>query len=440
MLTSTEPGAIETAARIARGETGALLECEAAIARIEARDGPINAVVIRDFDRAREAASRADARIAAGERAPLLGVPMTVKESFDIAGLPTSWGFEAHRDNRPARDAIVVARLKAAGAVILGKTNVPVGLADWQAFNPIHGRTNNPHDLDRSPGGSSGGAAAALAAGMIPLEYGSDIGGSIRVPAHFCGVYGHKPSYGIVPLEGHLFPGSDGAKPALSVPGPLARNAADLALALDLTADIALRRPRPRTLGDHRLLVLTTHPLCGADGAIVDAIDRVAALCEAIGARVARSSDLVPDLKAQHRDYMRMLGIAITRGAAPPGKAPASLATWFDLIDAQARNARAWRRLFEDFDAVLAPVIGSVAFAHDAEPDLAKRKLILDGEPTPFGAQFGWVGIATFPGLPATAMPIGADDAGLPIGMQIIAASHYDQTAIAIAGHIAAAI
>ncbi|MBC7985274.1 MAG: amidase, partial [Sphingomonadaceae bacterium] len=221
-MLASEPGAIETAARIARGESGALLECEAAIARIEARDPPINAVVIRDFDRAREAAAQADALLAAGERRPLLGVPMTVKESFDVAGLPTSWGFEAHREHLPKRDAIVVARLKAAGAVILGKTNVPVGLADWQAVNPIHGRTNNPHDLTRTCGGSSGGSAAALASGMVPLEYGSDIGGSIRVPAHFCGVWGHKPSYGVVPVEGHAPPGTDGARPALGVAGPMA--------------------------------------------------------------------------------------------------------------------------------------------------------------------------------------------------------------------------
>ncbi|MEO5938048.1 MAG: amidase family protein, partial [Sphingomonas sp.] len=213
----TERSAIETAAAIRSGETNALLECEAAIARIEARDGPINAVVVRDFDRARHQAREADRRLAAGETGPLLGVPMTVKESFDVAGLPTTWGLEAARDFVPKDDAVSVKRLKAAGAVILGKTNVPPLLADLQSNNPIYGRTNNPHNHDRVAGGSSGGAAAALAAGMVPLELGSDIGGSIRVPAAFNGVWGHKPTFGALSREGHYFPGTDGAPGDLSV-------------------------------------------------------------------------------------------------------------------------------------------------------------------------------------------------------------------------------
>src|SRR4051812_26683587 len=177
----TERSAIETVAAIADGESNARAECEAAIARIEALDGAINAVVVRDFDRARLAADQADAAVARGERRPLLGVPMTVKEAFDIAGLPTTWGFTQHRDFIANEDAVAVRRLKAAGAIILGKTNVPVALADHQSVNPIYGRTVHPLDPSRSPGGSSGGAAAAVAAGMVPLEIGSDIGGSIRV-------------------------------------------------------------------------------------------------------------------------------------------------------------------------------------------------------------------------------------------------------------------
>ena len=194
-------GAGELAAAIATGRLSALEACDAAIRRIEARDAAINAVVVRDFERAREQARERDLRRARGERGPLLGVPMTVKESFDVAGLPTHWGLLPFRDHRPREDALAVARLKAAGAVILGKTNVPPALADWQATNPIHGRTVNPHDPTRSPGGSSGGSAAALASGMVPLELGSDIGGSIRVPAHFCGVFGHKPSFGLLPSD-----------------------------------------------------------------------------------------------------------------------------------------------------------------------------------------------------------------------------------------------
>jgi amidase len=162
---------------------------DAAIARIEALDPKINAVVVPDFDRARTTAAEADAALARGERRPLLGLPMTVKEQFNITGLPTTWGDPKFKDWRPDSDALVVQRLKTAGAIILGKTNVPIDLADWQSYNDVYGTTNNPWDADRSPGGSSGGSAAALAAGFVPLEFGSDIGGSLRAPAHFCGVF-----------------------------------------------------------------------------------------------------------------------------------------------------------------------------------------------------------------------------------------------------------
>jgi amidase len=156
-----------------------------AIARIETLDPKINAIVVRDFDRARAAADDADAAIARGENRPLLGLPMTVKEQFTIAGLPTTWGYPNFRNWRAESDCLPVQRLKAAGAVMLGMTNVPIGLADWQSYNEIYGTTNNPWDLARTPGGSSGGAAAALAAGFVSLELGSDIGGSLRAPAHF---------------------------------------------------------------------------------------------------------------------------------------------------------------------------------------------------------------------------------------------------------------
>ena len=175
---------------------------DAAITRIEALDPKINAVVVRDFDRARVAADAADAALARGERRPLLGLPMTVKEQFNVAGLPTTWGYPQFRDWRPDVDALAVQRLKAAGAIIIGKTNVPVGLTDWQSYNEVYGTTNNPWDLRRTPGGSSGGAAAALAAGFVPLELGSDIGGSLRAPAHFCGVFSHKPSLDLIPQRG----------------------------------------------------------------------------------------------------------------------------------------------------------------------------------------------------------------------------------------------
>ena len=207
---------------------------DSAISRIQALDPKINAVVVRDFDRARAAADAADAALANGERRALLGVPMTVKEQYAVAGLPTTWGDPKNKDRKAEVDALVVQRLKAAGAVILGKTNVPLNLSDWQSFNEVYGTTNNPWDLSRTPGGSSGGSAAALAAGFVPLELGSDIGGSLRAPAHFCGVFSHKPTLDLVPQRGSGPPQT----PAVPVRGdlavcePMARSAADLALEL----------------------------------------------------------------------------------------------------------------------------------------------------------------------------------------------------------------
>jgi len=289
---------------IARKQISAVEITEAAIARIEARDRQINAVVVRDFDRATSAAKAADAAIARGERKPLLGVPMTVKESHDVAGLPKTWGYKGFKDFVPPLDSIGVKRLKAAGAIILGKTNVPVGLADWQAFNPVYGRTNNPWDLARTPGGSSGGAAAAVAARMVPLEFGSDIGGSIRVPAAFCGIYGHKPSWSIIPPRGEGPPGVDGAEPALAVVGPLARSASDLEVALGVLAGpdedqaiayhLMLPPARHKGIADFRVLVVDHHPITKTDTEITGALDGLAPELAAAGARIARQSQLLP--------------------------------------------------------------------------------------------------------------------------------------------------
>lgn len=229
--------ATDLAAMLTARQVSAVELLHHSIARIEALDAGINAVVVHDFDRAHDAAVAADTALARGERRPLLGVPMTVKEAYNIAGLPTTWGIPPFKDWRASQDAVVVARLKDAGAVILGKTNVPVGLNDWQSYNPIYGTTNNPWDRGRTAGGSSGGSAASLAAGYVSLEMGSDIGGSIRVPAHFCGVYGHRPTHGLVPRRGHDVPTAETPSFVdMAVAGPLARSAADLSLALDIVA------------------------------------------------------------------------------------------------------------------------------------------------------------------------------------------------------------
>lgn len=426
-------------------KVGAAELVETAIARIEDQDQLINAVVVRDFERARADAKAADKTIGSGADEPLLGLPMTVKESFDLEGFPTTWGVEGTDNYIAPADSAVVERLRAAGAIILGKTNVPPLLVDWQANNPIYGRTNNPHDLTRSPGGSSGGAAAALAAGMVPLEVGSDIGGSIRFPAAFCGVYGHKSSHRIIPLRGHSMAGLRPAHPDLGVAGPLARTAADLSLALDVLAGpdgddakayrLELPRPRHKKLSDYRVLVMDSHPRCETSSAIKVALGELAGKLARAGAKVARESDLLPDLHVQHSSYLRML-LSITTRRSQSGRKPISAHDWLDVVDFQEANRRQWAELFERFDAVIAPAFGAPAFPHTDEPEWSKRAIMIDGEPTSYGDQLAWASIATFPNLPSTAFPLGHEDS-LPIGGQIIGPFLEDHTTIALAGMIA---
>lgn len=429
-------------AALADRKVGALELAEAAIARIEARDGAINAVVVRDFDRAREAAKAADAALARGERKPLLGVPMTVKEANWLAGTPTTWGMEMWRDWKAPVDGLAIDRLKAAGAVILGKTNVPPMLADWQSDNPVYGRTNNPWDLSRSPGGSSGGGGAALAAGYVPLEFGSDIGGSIRIPAAFCGVYGHKPSYGVIPSRGHTPPGVEGLDVPLAVIGPMARTAADLDLAMGVLAgpapeeavgySLSFPAPRHAKLADFRVLVLDQHPAARTSAVIVAALNDLGDRLEDLGARVDRQTELLPDLSDAHLLYGTILNVAMTRGR-PDARSP-STHEWMALLDAQLAVRRQWARLFEGFDVVLAPALGTLAFPHDASPDMGARTLMIDDQSTRYFDQLAWPGMATLAHLPVTAAPIGLSPEGLPIGIQIIGPYLEDRTTIAFAG------
>jgi amidase len=438
----------DLAAALAAGAVSAVELVEAAIARIEALDGPINAAPppIRDFTRARQAAAAADAALARGARAPLLGVPMTVKESFFTPGLATTWGFEAFADWRPAFEATAVARLRAAGAIIVGKTNVPVALADWQSDNPIYGRTNNPRDLSKTPGGSSGGSAAALAAGYVPLELGSDIGGSVRVPAHFCGVFGHKPTFGLVPMTGHAPPGVNqpGAGVELTVVGPLARTAEDLDLALAVIAGpdgdsakaYSCRLAPPRRVGAEgaRILVLDRHPCAPVDQPVLDALHATAERLGRAGAKIRLAHPGLPDLEAEHDAYITMLMTVISR--QPGSTAQLDAHAWMNALDRQARARRAWAAVFEDVDAILAPPLGVAAFAHDAS-DYETRTLRINGALEPYGRQIAWPGIASYAGLPSTCAPAGGTAEGLPIGVQIIGPWLEDRTTIALAAAIA---
>ncbi|EDL50098.1 amidase family protein [Erythrobacter sp. SD-21] len=430
-----EPGAIETAAMIARGDMSPLEAVDHAIARIERLDAHINAVVVCDFDRARDTA-KVMAGSGGSRSQPLFGVPMTIKESFDIEGLPTSWGHEAHRDAIAKADSRVVTLLKQAGAVFLGKTNVPPDLADWQSANPVYGRTHNPHDHERSPGGSSGGSAAAVASGLVPCEFGTDIGGSVRVPAHFCGVWGHKSSWGLISKEGHdhpLMAGRGAHDGALSIAGPLARNAADLAVLLRLTASMPLSE-RTRPLRDCRVLMLIDHPSCPTDTGVRGPMEAAASALEKAGVTVDRTSDLVPDLEHQHGNYMRMLNIAMARGAPNKDGKRASATDWFDLLDTQARNQIAWHRLFETYDLVLAPPAPVLAVPN-SKTRVFDGTIEVDGSDVPGASGLCWAGLATFPNLPATVLPIG-ESGGLPCGMQVMAPRWADLAAIEAAEEI----
>ncbi len=450
------------AAMRAGGVTSAELTDEA-IARIEREDKVINAICVPDFDRARAAAHRADQARARGENRPLLGVPVTVKESYDIAGLPTTWGMPPHRDHVPAEDAVQVSRLKAAGAVVLGKTNVPLGLQDIQSFNDIYGTTVNPWEHARTSGGSSGGSAAALASGFGALSIGSDIAGSLRTPAHFCGVYAHKPTLGLAASRGMVAP-SEPALPVdldLAVVGPMARSARDLGLLLDVMAGpdplthgvahrLALPPARHERLGDFRVLVVEDHPLVPTGAAVRAGVNRVADALVEGGARVARHSSLLPDLTEAATLYMQLLisgSVArfpidsLGRPSADDESLDAvrlramafSHRDWLEANNRREVHRHGWRQLFAEFDAVVCPISPTPAFPHDHTPNPMERRIDIDGVEYPYFDQLVWAGLATMPGLPATAVPAGRSPAGLPVGVQLIGPMSEDRTPLRLA-------
>ncbi len=462
--------AVELSAALKAKQVSAVELAEDAIARIERHDGKINAICVRDFERGIASARAADAAIARGETRPLLGLPLTIKESYNIAGLPTSWGFPAQKDFRPKEDALTITRVKEAGGVILGKTNVPVGLGDWQSYNDIYGTTSNPFDLGRTPGGSSGGSAAALAAGYGPLSLGSDIGGSLRVPAFHCGVYAHKPSFNLVPVRGHTpppFPAIP-VEPDLSVLGPMARCAADLSLLLDVIAGpdpldagvgykLALPPPRHDNLKDFRVLVVEDHPIMPPNKDIRTAIETLADNLAKAGVTTARESRLLPDFAKSSRLYMRRLMSFLGTFFQPEAIAGAKTAAaqlssddksltaerlrgmtqshsgWVIDDGMRARLRAQWRELFRSFDAVICPIMPTPAYPHDHSPDQEKRRINIDGKDYMYSNQLVWPGIATLPGLPATAIPVGLSTGGLPVGVQIVGPWLEDRTLLRLA-------
>jgi amidase len=436
------------------------------LARVEGLNPPLNAVVTLDADGARLAADAADTALARGDLVgPLHGVPMTIKDTYETAGMRTTCGLEAW-DHVPERDAEAVRRLRSAGAVIFGKTNTPTLAGDWQTYNPIFGTTNNPWDTTRTTGGSSGGAAAAVATGMTALELGSDIAGSIRVPSNWCGICGHKPSWGIVPQRGHLPPTAGAlADTDLGVMGPMARDVADLEMALDILAGPAghqaagwrleLPDARATTLSELRLAVWLDDPAYPVEADVRTVLESAVRRLGEAGAQLANSRPpvAVPEVVGT---YVRLL-YPVILAAIPRSRFDALAALPLDDEGPQTNTARFatlrhrdWLRanekreqlraamadFFREVDVLLMPVAVVPAIAHDQSEPFAERLIRTSDRGRPYLDMFGWIALATVTYLPATVVPVGVTAAGLPVGLQIVGPFLEDRTTLAVARSI----
>jgi len=427
--------ATEALAALRSGRVSALKLTEAVLARIDAVDGEVNAMAsVRRGEALRDAAA-ADAR--REPRGPLHGLPVTVKDAFHVAGLPTTWGNPDWAGAVADANATVVRRLVGAGAILVGTTNVAFMLGDFgQTENPLHGRTSNPHDPSRTAGGSSGGSAAALAAGMTYLEFGSDLVGSIRIPAAFCGVYGLRPTPGVVPLTGFAPPGSLAEQSELahlSVVGPLARTAADVRLALSVTGgpeqlgwSWTLPAPRHRTLADFRVGVVLDSGLAPVTAEVGDVLSAVADTVAEAGATVVEGWPDGVDPAAGFEAFGAQVQ-AFFAWQDPPA-ATGSLAEFAAQDARRMAHRAAWRRCFEDFDVFLSPVNFTAAPPHDDRP-IAERTVA----GRPYTDQSFWIAHAALAGLPALSAPVGHTPHGLPVGLQIVAPRDEDDTALTFA-------
>ena len=443
---------------------------EAFYARSQDTRASLNAVICDDIGEARKRADQLD-RLAAEQRfvGPLHGLPVSIKDTLSVVGMPTTAGNQAFADYRPTKNASAVQQLVDDGVVIYGKTNVPDMAADWQSHNALYGTSNNPWDSSRTPGGSSGGAAAAVSAGLTAFELGSDLGGSVRVPAHFCGVYGHKPTHGIISLHGHI-PGEPGqlALTDIAALGPLARSAEDLALVLHSTVD---RQPGARGEPPYTLRPATRQRvqdykvaawLDDAYSPVSHGISRVLQHCVTSlqGAGVPVNTRARPGFSLEEAGdvYMRLL-MGIHSGGVDEagfeahhvaeGERAANIGegfsrylglshrNWLQANESREQMRQGWRQLFSDYDVLLAPVSITTAFPHDHSQPQYRRSLLIDGQPRDYMSQILWCGALAGAGLlPATVAPVGFTDEGLPVGIQIIGAPGTDLSTIQFAGFL----
>jgi len=460
------------AAALRKGQVSSVELLKAYLERVDRFNPALNALVVDDRKAAMNRARAADRALSKGEIwGPLHGLPMTVKESFDLQGQPTTWGHLPRKSHAASSDALAVQRLKAAGAVVFGKSNVPLNLADFQSYNAVYGTTNNPWDLSRGPGGSSGGSAAMVASGLSALEFGSDIGGSIRNPAAYCGVYGHKSTWCIVPKRGHSLAPKPGAEADLSVIGPLARSAGDLALALKLTvgADdlnargMVYKLPAPpKSVKGLRVAVWLDQDIAPVDDSVKTRIEAAARALAKAGAKVDFKARPDFDPAHAHRVYLMLLhaNLAARRADYADLLAArarlrdddssehamalrASTASYKEVFDANQQREQlrwAWNDFFGRYDTMLMPITATAAFAHDPSEPMPARTMRINGADRSYFGQLFWAGLATAPFLPSTVAPVGLTAEGLPVGMQIVGPEFADLSTIWLAGELATLI
>jgi amidase len=458
--------ATELVEQLRTGRVGSRELLELYLSRVEKYDPEINAVVVRDLARARARADEADLALKRGEVwGPLHGLPITVKESFSITGLPTTRGVPELRNNIARSNMLAVDRLLGAGAVIFGKTNVPLLLSDWQSYNEIYGTTNNPWDLKRTPGGSSGGSAAALLAGLTGFEAGSDVAGSIRNPAHYCGVYGHKPTHGICPTLGHELGGKIAPRDITTI-GPMGRSASDLELGLRVLSGpddidrrglrLELPRPQQRTLADFRVAIMLTDRNAPVDDAVQEQIQKLADYLASRGAKVQETR---PEIDA---DEAARVFLSLLR-AAGAGRIPDSAfdkklqavrelrqdddgfeartlraetmshRDWHAANEARHKMQVQWEAFFNDWDVLLCPAASTTAILHDQTTDKFEQTIVVNGKKQLTLTQMFWAGYPAVCLLPSTVAPIGFTPENLPVGVQIVGPRYRDLTCIRFA-------